>query len=95
MINLFFRTIAALDVIQSTGVPLVLLGGEKSLNPLELNSYDCNQESDCKACRFSLRFIYKTANSKRIQPCKRRSIQMGKKKEIQRSFAVFSRSGYS
>ena len=45
----YFRTISTIDIIQSAGVPLILLGEEKQFNPLLINSIDSVRLSSAKS----------------------------------------------
>jgi|GEM_PF-1406021 hypothetical protein len=84
----FFRTIAAVDVIQSTGVPLVLLGSDKKLNPLEMNSYDSINRLDSKPVGFHSEF-FTTANSKEYNIVKQEAFKWERKKKYREALQFF------
>ena len=84
----FFRTIAALDVIQSTGVPLVLLGGDNKVNPQELNSYDAIKNQTAKRVGFYSELFTKP-NPKEYSLVKEEAFKWERKKKYREALQYF------
>ncbi len=84
----FFRSIATLDIIQSTGIPLILISAGNNINPLLLNSYESIKNQSTKPIGFHSSLFAKP-NTKEYNAVKDEAFKWERRKKYREALQYF------